>query len=117
MSREPDTLDLRRAAAEAGYAYETFRKAWRDMADPDSATYQRFPMPFRMPPPGVKRGSYAWRASAIAQWKLERESALSPRRYQVGDTAPPPSAPATVARDPRLKRDRAELVTLMQGRA
>lgn len=111
--RDPDALTLAEAAAEAGYAYETFRKVWRDMATPGHPNYQAFPMPFRgaATPPG-RKPSYAWRASAIVAWKLERETALSAPRYR-----PEARQPSRLQAHPRLTRDRADLVLLMGGRA
>lgn len=111
----PDVLDLHGAAAELGLAYHTFRKAWRHMADPKSPRFVAFPPPFRGPPPGG-RGGYGWRASAIAEWKRAREAILG-AGHAVPASNDDGREPLQIRRDPRLKRDRAELFTLMQGRA
>lgn len=115
-SYEPDTLDAHAAAAEAGVHYDTFRKNWRGWALAGHDRYCGFPPPFRCPPPGA-RGSYAWRRSAIADWKLARERALD------AGHATPPSGRATAAdaahaaacHDPHIRRQRAQLARMMES--
>lgn len=111
---EPDTLDVHGAAAEAGVHYDTFRKAWRGWCDPDSPSYCAFPQPFRYPSPG-KRGTCAWRRSAVAEWKAHRERAFGVGRAQ------PPAAQAHVSRQqavgsltPTVLKQRAVLARMME---
>jgi len=111
---EPDLLDAHAAAAEAGVHYDTFRKAWRAWSDPDHPAYCAFPGPFRYPPPG-QRGTYAWRRSAVAEWKAQRE-----RAFGVGRAQPPPAQAhvsrqrAAAALRPAVLRQRAALAALME---
>jgi hypothetical protein len=111
---EPDTLDLAGAAAEAGVHYDTFRKHWRAWADPRRPEFCAFPPPFRSPPPG-RRGTYAWRRSAIAEWKAAREAALcaAPEPRRPGRPALRPDQP-TGHKWSMLAHQRAQLARLME---
>lgn len=111
---EPDTTNLPGAAREAGAAYETFRKQWRGWATKGSDTYCGFPMPFRCPPRG-QRGSYAWRVSAIREWKLARERALGAGHARPPlDMTPERAANLNAQRSPGAKAQRAELLTFLR---
>lgn len=120
---EADTCDAYAAAQEAGVHYDTFRKNWRRWADPADPLYVAFPPPFRFPPQNPdgtrRRGTYAWRRSAIADWKRGRERALvregPPGRRADGDRPTAArAADAAARRDPTIHRQRAQLAQLME---
>ena len=112
----PDALSLAQVAAEIGRHPDTVKKNWRGWANPAHPDYCGFPQPFIGPRPG-RRVNFAWRASAINAWKLARETALG-----AACAAAPPSnenhpgaAHHAAARStPRLVRERAQLLQLME---
>jgi hypothetical protein len=112
LSDTPDILDTHAAAAEAGVCYDTFRKQWRAWSDPAHPAFCQFPAPCRYPPPG-QRGTYGWRRSAVAEWKLHRERAfgaahIQPRGVHVSRQK------AASALTPAVLRQRAELARIME---
>lgn len=112
---EPDVLDMHEAADEAGVHYDTLRKNWRAWANPAHRDYCAFPMPFRAPPVG-RRGGFAWRRSAVAEWKQARERALG-ARFVTPPTYRHDAATAAhlaARRDPTIHHQRAALARLME---
>ena len=112
---DPDVLDLDGAAREAGVHYDTLKKHWRRWCDPTADAYCGFPPPFRYPEPG-QRGRVAWRATAVADWKLRREHAFGAGRAAPASHRPPgrPGLAAGITpRGAQLQRERAQLAQLM----
>lgn len=100
---DPDSLSYAETARAVGLSIERFRKVWKAWAR-DLA----FPPPFKTPCPNG-RGTYAWRACAVATWKEGRERAFG----QAAPAKPGQERPARRA-DPRLTRDRAALAQMME---
>lgn len=112
---EPDILSLTEVAAELRAHYDTVRKHWREWAGltGDRGRFIGFPLPCRYPMPG-ERGVLGWRRSAIAAWKLARETALGEGRSAPHVAPAPGAAPPVLKSDPRLKRERAQLHQLLE---
>lgn len=94
-------LDMEQAAAAVGLSWERFRKVWRSLPG--------FPQPVKRPSLSGK-GTYAWRAEAVEDWRKARERAgLSAAPAPANDSA----FPGRAAHRSAVQRQRAACLKLM----